>query len=245
MSISKKKNVTRKIVCDNITIATIKKIFCRGCGKHLSSSNFGQKKNGDTYKRCSKCREYSKEYNKKYYKSHGPPANCPHGKPLSRCTECPNGGASICIHDVQKFSCRECDGNAYCIHDKYKYRCLECKGSQLCEHSKHKADCSICSPLTFLAKKVSGKVREALKGNKVNHSVEYLGCSIEEYKKYLESKFETWMTWENHGEWHIDHITPLMYKNPTQEQVIERLHYTNTQPLKAFDNISKGNRYIG
>jgi hypothetical protein len=49
------------------------------------------------------------------------------------------------------------------------------------------------------------------------------------------------MTWDNYGEWHIDHITPLKYNNPSLEEVIERLHYTNTQPLWAEENLSKGN----
>jgi hypothetical protein len=74
----------------------------------------------------------------------------------------------------------------------------------------------------------------------------YLGCDISEYKKYLENKFTSEMSWENYGSfWHIDHIIPIMYENPSVEQVIERLHYLNTQPLKAEDNISKGNRFIG
>jgi len=53
------------------------------------------------------------------------------------------------------------------------------------------------------------------------------------------------MTWDNHGEWHIDHIIPLKYENPTIEEMIERLHWENTQPLWATDNKAKGNRYIG
>ena len=54
------------------------------------------------------------------------------------------------------------------------------------------------------------------------------------------------MTWENYGKiWHIDHIVPINYNNPTLEEVIKRLHYLNTQPLWASENISKGNRYIG
>jgi hypothetical protein len=53
------------------------------------------------------------------------------------------------------------------------------------------------------------------------------------------------MTWENYGDvWEIDHIVPLKYQDPTLEQVIERLHYTNTQPLWASENASKGNRFI-
>jgi hypothetical protein len=84
-----------------------------------------------------------------------------------------------------------------------------------------------------------------LKSNKKNKSIEYLGCPIEEFKKHIEKQFTEGMTWDNHGEWHIDHIVPLKYENPSIEEVMERLHYTNTQPLWASDNISKGNRYIG
>ena len=65
-------------------------------------------------------------------------------------------------------------------------------------------------------------------------------------KKYLEEQFEEGMSWDNHGPvWHIDHIIPIAYETPTIKEVIKRLHYTNTQPLLAFENMSKGNRYIG
>ena len=57
------------------------------------------------------------------------------------------------------------------------------------------------------------------------------------------------MSWENYGEWHIDHITPIKYKEdgvvPDLEEIILRLHYLNTQPMWAEENISKGNRFIG
>jgi hypothetical protein len=47
--------------------------------------------------------------------------------------------------------------------------------------------------------------------------------------------------------WEIDHIIPLMYDKPniTQEIIIQRLHYTNTQSLDPVENMRKGNRYIG
>jgi hypothetical protein len=59
------------------------------------------------------------------------------------------------------------------------------------------------------------------------------------------------MTWDNYGEWQIDHITPLRFRDPetgelpTLEQTIERLHYLNTQPMWASENMAKGNRRIG
>lgn len=71
----------------------------------------------------------------------------------------------------------------------------------------------------------------------------YLGCSVEELKKHLESKFQPGMTWDNHGlhGWHIDHIKPLASFDLTDlEQVRQACHYTNLQPLWAKDNLRKG-----
>ena len=79
-------------------------------------------------------------------------------------------------------------------------------------------------------------------------STEYLGCDIDTFKAHIESQFKEGMTWESHGEWHIDHKIPLKYKRngetPSLEEVALRLHYTNTQPMWASENISKGNHYI-
>ena len=62
------------------------------------------------------------------------------------------------------------------------------------------------------------------------------------------------MTWDNHGQgegkWNIDHIIPIKYLGaaggePTLDEVAARLHFTNTQPMWAFENLAKGNRLIG
>jgi len=68
-----------------------------------------------------------------------------------------------------------------------------------------------------------------------------LGSSIEELKQHLEAQFQPGMTWENHGEWHIDHIKPLASFNLSDRaQFLEACHFTNLQPLWAEDNIMKG-----
>ena len=74
-----------------------------------------------------------------------------------------------------------------------------------------------------------------------------LGCTIPEYRAYLESKFKPGMTWENWGKsrerWHIDHIVPLSSFDLTDpEQLARCYHYTNTQPLWWIDNIRKNPR---
>lgn len=78
-----------------------------------------------------------------------------------------------------------------------------------------------------------------LKRSKV---VEILGCSFDEFKKYIESQFKDGMTWDNHGEWHLDHKIPVSWAD-TEERVYELNHYLNFQPLWAFDNLSKGNKW--
>jgi len=87
-------------------------------------------------------------------------------------------------------------------------------------------------------------VYHALTNAKELSSQEYLGCDINKFKQHIENQFVDGMTWDNHGKWHIDHIVPIKYDNPTFEETIERLHYTNTQPLWAADNMTKGNSYI-
>jgi len=67
---------------------------------------------------------------------------------------------------------------------------------------------------------------------------EILGCSFDEFKIHIESKFEDWMTWENRGlyngelnyGWDIDHIIPIS-SGKTEEDIIRLNHYTNLQPL--------------
>ena len=70
-----------------------------------------------------------------------------------------------------------------------------------------------------------------------------LGCTILEFKNYIESKFEKGMSLENHGEWHLDHIIPISSAE-TKEDIIRLNHYTNFQPLWAVENIKKGNKII-
>ena len=85
------------------------------------------------------------------------------------------------------------------------------------------------------------------KGFKSAKTLELLGCSVEELKAHLESKFKDGMTWDNYGikGWHIDHIIPCSAFNLTDpEQQKKCFHYTNLQPLWWQENLTKRNKII-
>lgn len=78
---------------------------------------------------------------------------------------------------------------------------------------------------------------------KTNKTKEILGCSFEEFKIYISSKFESWMTWDNRGlyngelnyGWDLDHIIPISSAT-NEEETIKLNHYTNFQPLCSYVN---------
>ena len=68
-----------------------------------------------------------------------------------------------------------------------------------------------------------------------------LGCDIQTAKQHIENKFVKGMSWNNWGEWHIDHIKPVSLAKNIEE--LEKLfHYTNLQPLWKEDNLKKHNK---
>jgi DNA repair exonuclease SbcCD ATPase subunit len=104
----------------------------------------------------------------------------------------------------------------------------------------------------------------SLKGyTKKSRTYEILGCSYEEFKNHIESQWEEWMDWDNHGSyngkekdgWDLDHVIPLASVN-TEEEIIKLNHYTNFQPLCShinryvkkdlldWDNLSKGSKIL-
>jgi hypothetical protein len=86
----------------------------------------------------------------------------------------------------------------------------------------------------------SFKVRNIKKSKLCMKSEEIIGCSFEFFKKHIETQFQQGMSWNNHGDWHLDHIVPL-YVAKTIEELIKLNHWTNFQPLWAKENLKKNN----
>ena len=98
--------------------------------------------------------------------------------------------------------------------------------------------------------KLKNRIRALVKNSikysgytKRSKTPEIIGCSFEEFKLYLESKFESWMSWDNYGlyngelnyGWDIDHIIPLS-SALSEDDIIKLNHYTNLQPLCSKTN---------
>jgi len=91
---------------------------------------------------------------------------------------------------------------------------------------------------------------KALKNNqKSGHTIDLLMCTVEEWKKHLETQFKEGMSWDNYGknvgEWSVDHIIPCSFfdmNDPVEQYMCFR--WENTKPMWHIDNIKKGNKMI-
>jgi len=79
------------------------------------------------------------------------------------------------------------------------------------------------------------------KKNSKTHKI--LNCSFEEFMSHLEKQFNSGITWENYGKWHLDHIVPVSLAS-TEEEIIKLNHYKNFQPMWGPENNSKSNKII-
>ena len=96
-------------------------------------------------------------------------------------------------------------------------------------------------PIFKLKTYIGNRLRDYLKGKKYTKKskiFDIVGCSPDELKEHIQSKFIEGMCWENHGEWHIDHVVPLASAK-TEDEIYKLNHYSNLQPLWKIDNLKK------
>lgn len=127
------------------------------------------------------------------------------------------------------------------MKDYQKNYYIENKNTIIESHKKYNKKKRDSDILFRLKESIRSNINSGIKRKgfkKTVKTVEILGCSFEEFKEHLESKFETWMSWENYGKyngelnygWDIDHIIPLCSAKK-EVDVINLNHYTNLQPL--------------
>lgn len=80
---------------------------------------------------------------------------------------------------------------------------------------------------------------------KSGRSLELLGCTAQELKEHIEKQFTKGMTWENQGEWHVDHIIPCAAFDMDNPEHHKRMcHFSNLRPMWGKDNMVKSNKEL-
>lgn len=97
------------------------------------------------------------------------------------------------------------------------------------------------NPEVKIRKSLRARLRLVLNGTwKMGKTAESIGCALPELRSYLESLFQHGMTWDNYGQWHIDHIKPVCAFDLEDPKEIEKVnHYSNLRPLWAYENCAK------
>ena len=135
-------------------------------------------------------------------------------------------------------TCCECGKVTLTTRESKKYCSLQCSGRH---HTKRKLETARGRLHNAMKARLNKAVRR-----KAGRTVEYLGCSIEEFIEYMVHHYawKPWFTLENYGEvWHIDHIRPLA--SFSDDELERGFHYTNCQPLAASDNLRKNSKWNG
>lgn len=148
---------------------------------------------------------------------------------------------------------------------KYVYRWhLKNKQYMLSNRSKYEKCRKASDPLYKLRMNISVSISGALSklGSSKNNisCMKFLPYTIDVLKEYIETLFEPWMTWDNHGKynsktwndndqktwtWQIDHIIPkskLLYISMQDDNFQKCWALENLRPLSAKQNILDGNR---
>lgn len=117
---------------------------------------------------------------------------------------------------------------------------------------KKKSQIKIRTPEEITQRRLSNRIGtamwESLKKNKHRRPwLSLVDYTLDDLRRHLESKFVDGMTWENMGQWHIDHRRPrssFSYTKPEDAEFKECWSLANLQPLWAVENLRKGAKLL-
>jgi hypothetical protein len=113
-----------------------------------------------------------------------------------------------------------------------------CRENILARAKKHRS-----TPKYRISYLLAAHIRESLRSGRGGKWESMVDFTLNELKDHLESQFKRGMTWENYGDWHIDHIRPIAdfnFNSPDDPEFKICWSIWNLQPLWAAENIQKG-----
>jgi hypothetical protein len=132
-------------------------------------------------------------------------------------------------------------------HQKWREKNIDRHREYKRKYEKYRKD---TDPLYKLINNFRTAIYQVLKENNVQkngHYFDILKYSPENLIEHLESKFKDNMTWDNYGEWHVDHIKPISLFQITEigdNEFMSCWSLENLQPLWGEENIRKSNKII-
>lgn len=204
-------------------------ILCSKCNNSKTLEHFYKKSNTcrdcNNFKRREKYRT-DEEHRKKLIQN---AINTKHKKVIARQKIKEEQQIKIGIENKQ---CRYC--NEIKHKDKFRHNRLKCK------------DCERDEPIDKFKRYIRTRIYNCLRyKNKTKHSIEYLGCSSDDYFRWI-FNYDSNYNLDNHGnKWHIDHVIPLSKFNLEDEnQQLIAFNWRNTMPLSSSENLSKNNKIL-
>jgi hypothetical protein len=102
------------------------------------------------------------------------------------------------------------------------------------------------SPAYRLRRRMTNVIWRSLRASKAGRPwTDLVGYSVEELMGHLEAQFVEGMSWDNLGEWHLDHIYPgslFRFNSPDDVEFALCWSLHNLRPMWGPDNTGKGDK---
>lgn len=98
------------------------------------------------------------------------------------------------------------------------------------------------TPSYRINRSISSRIYLVLKGKDGRKTKDLIGYTAEDLMAHLQRQFVVGMSWDNYGQWHVDHIQPLAsftFTGPDDPEIKRAWGLPNLRPLWAEDNLKK------
>ena len=145
---------------------------------------------------------------------------------------------------LYKMTCPQCNVDVgFRPHIDAQRTCIKCQHLNATKYSieQKRIRCSMKA-------NIGHRLRMRKSGKNTKSTFSVLDYTLEELMIHLQSKFKPGMTWDNYGEWEIDHIIPdswFTYESYSDKGFKDSWSLKNLQPLWKIENASKSNKRAG
>lgn len=103
------------------------------------------------------------------------------------------------------------------------------------------------TPEWRLKRSISSRLRLLLRDKAGRRTVDLIGYTAADLRSHLERQFQPGMTWDNYGEWHVDHIVPVAsftFTSIEDPEIKRAWSLPNLRPLWAQENMRKHDKAL-